>query len=45
MAIDDKWELYAMKGKTESDADDFENPSDFGFAENCRISTTFGFEL
>ena len=37
-------ELYATKGKSESNREDSENPSDYGFAKNCQIPATFGFE-
>jgi len=31
--------------KSESEVNGSENPSDFGFAKNCLILTTFGFEF
>jgi len=33
------------KSKCESDVNVSENPSDFGFAKNCGIPTTFAFEF
>jgi len=45
MAINDEWELYAMKGKSESDRDDSEIPSDFDLPKIVGIPQTFGFEL
>jgi len=43
----DEWELYAMNSRSEFHVNESVNPSDFGFALNCRIPTTFefGFEL
>jgi len=44
-AMIDEWELYATKGKSESNSNDFVNLSDFAFAKNCQILTTFKHQL
>jgi len=46
-AMSDEWELYATNDKSRFDINESVNSSRFGFAQNCRILTTFefGFEL